>query len=244
MPVLHSLNASSRARPQLLPLWATLSRLLDASCLLAQALGPSFERLVTVARPFVPAVLCLPTLCLGKWELQHVCCVNTSWSLVIKIAEVTRPHPPAARVPRLQPLPGRLGWVGEWAAPMPYPFTPRTARPGLGMCLEAAKAAPGRERYLGRASTVSPWHSSGGLPGRVSLQAIEGCLGLLHPLWRIPLTSPVPAPALSSLGSQSSDPEVSEERRPEQSGRRTDGWTGSETGSRQGIRTPGEAQGA
>ena len=59
---------SSKARPQLPPPWATLSRLLDASCLLAQALGPLFERLVTVARPFVPAFRCLPTLCLGEWE--------------------------------------------------------------------------------------------------------------------------------------------------------------------------------
>lgn len=86
-----------RGQSQLPPLWTTLSRLLDASCLLAQALGPLFGRLVTAVGPFVPAFLCLPTLCLGKWESQHVCCVNTSWNPVIEIAEGMRPHPPAAQ---------------------------------------------------------------------------------------------------------------------------------------------------
>lgn len=99
VPARPSLDASFRAHPQLPPLWATLSRLLDASFLLAQALGPLFERLITAVGPFVPAFLCLPTLSLGEWESRHVCCVNTSWSPVIEIAEGVRPHPPAAQVP-------------------------------------------------------------------------------------------------------------------------------------------------
>ena len=80
---------------QLPPLWVTLSRLLATSRLLAQAPGPSFGRLVTGSRAFVPAFLCLPTLRLSEWESQHVCCVNTSWDPVAEIAEGVRPlHQP------------------------------------------------------------------------------------------------------------------------------------------------------
>lgn len=70
-----------------------------ARCFLPPGTGirPLFGRLVTAVGPFVPAFLCLPTLCLGKWESQHVCYVNTSWNPVIEIAEGMRPHPPAAQ---------------------------------------------------------------------------------------------------------------------------------------------------
>lgn len=144
-------NTSSKARPQLPPLWATLSRLLDASCLLARALGPVFERLVTVARPFVPAFRCLPTLYLGEWESQHVCCVNTSWSLVIKIARVRGPIHQLPRSLGSSPFLGGWGGWASGAAPMPHPFTHRTAQPGLGKWLEAAKTAIGRNLDSGQA---------------------------------------------------------------------------------------------
>lgn len=52
--------------------------------------GGRVGKLVT-PRALCAAFLCLPTLCPGEWELQRVCCVNTSWSPVIEIAEVSGP---------------------------------------------------------------------------------------------------------------------------------------------------------
>lgn len=126
MSGLPSLDTLSKACPQLPPVWTALSRLLDASSLLAQALGPLFGRLVTAIGPFVPPFLCLPTLCLGKWESQYVCCVNTSWNPVIEIAEGARPHLPAS-----QPLPGCN--QGGLASGQPQTYDPSpTGLPGQG----------------------------------------------------------------------------------------------------------------
>lgn len=107
--------------------------------------GPLFGRLITAVGPFVPAFLCLPTLCLGEWESQHVCCVNTSWNPVIEIAEGVRPYPPAAWGPAPPWMVG-VGKQVDSSQPVTHPFTHRTARSGLDRCLEPARAAPGREQ--------------------------------------------------------------------------------------------------
>lgn len=78
-------NTSSKPVPSS-TLWATLSRLLDASCLLARALGPVFERLVAVAQALCSNLRCLPTLYAGEWDHSMVSS-STSWSLVIKMTK-------------------------------------------------------------------------------------------------------------------------------------------------------------
>lgn len=122
--------------------------------------------------PFVPAFLCLPTLCLGEWESQHVCCVNTSWNPVIEIAEGVRPHPPAAWGP-VPPSAVGVGKQVSGSQPVTHPFTHRTARPGLDRCLEPARVAPGRERDS-EGPALSPLAQLHELPSRRGLQALAG----------------------------------------------------------------------
>lgn len=171
--------------PLVPPLRATLSKLLDASCLLAQALGPSFGRLVTAVGPFVPAFLCLPTLCLGKWESQPVCCVNTSWNPVIESL-----RPPATRAPGglVPPWAFGVGWQVGSSPPMTQPLTHRTARPRLGRGLEPARTAPGREGS-GRASTASPWHGFRNFLAEAAVKPLKTkFLAPPHSPCKIPLT--------------------------------------------------------
>lgn len=142
VPALPTLDALSRACPWLPFLWTTLSKLLNASCLLAQALGPLFERLVTVVRPFVPAFLCLPTLCLGEWESKHVCCVNTSWSRGDEALSASCPGALGSAPPWVV----GVGGQADSSPPMTHPFTHGTAGPRLGRYGEPARAALGREQ--------------------------------------------------------------------------------------------------
>lgn len=58
--------------------------------------------------PFVAASLCFLTLFLSGWELPCACCVNTSWSPAMEIAEDMSLHPPTAQGSGLWPLPGRI----------------------------------------------------------------------------------------------------------------------------------------
>lgn len=131
----------ARGRAQLPPLPATLSGL-GASCIWHRR--RRVGRLVT-PRALCAAFLCLPTLRPGEWEPQRVCCVNTSWSPVTEIAEVSGPSL-SRRVGQLQPV--------------THPSTRRTARPGWAAVWNQPGQPP-EGAGLRRVRTVSTRPSSG-----------------------------------------------------------------------------------
>lgn len=157
-----------------------------------------FERLVTVVRPFVPAFLCLPTLCLGEWESKHVCCVNTSWSRGDEALSTSCPG-------ALGSAPSLGGW-GWWASgQLPTydpPIHPRDCWASAGQVWGTSKGSPAQGAGLRGTSAVCPGLNSG------NSWQIPGKFGAFPPSMQN--SSPGPAPPLSSpfvflvIGSSSS----------------------------------------